>query len=432
MKKTLLKDKNYMLLIIGNLVSLLGSNIQQFVLSLYVLQKTGSATLFASMLAISILPRLILSPIAGVFGDWFNRKKMIVLLDFINTIVLLIFGAIMLWTNDLSIGLIYLLIIILETTEIFFDSAMSAVLPSIIEKDNLLEANSFRTMIISFGQLMAPVLGALIFGAFGLLVAIMINAISYLLSAISELFIKIPKTIKDTPNKSFKVFKEDLIEGLRVVKNNKSIRTIIAVAIIINFSISPLFSVGLIYIIKEILLASDMQFGIFQTVLTASMLIAPIIVTSRLKNAKLGNILTKSYIIIALLVTSLALSTTPLFLNISSNNLVPYFYIMVIVFICVLIVGASNIIIITLFQKIVPLEYMSRASMVLGLMVTIAIPVGQMIFGFLYDSINTSLVIIINGTIILFGVLYHYKNLKAIENEPENNQKTKISEESYV
>jgi MFS family permease len=197
------------------------------------LQKTGSATLFASMLAISILPRIILSPIAGVFGDWFNRKKTIVMLDFINTIVLLVFGAIMLWTNDLSIGLIYLLIIILETTEIFFDSAMSAVLPSIIEKNNLLEANSFRTTIISFGQLMAPVLGALIFGVFGLLVAILINAVSYLLSAISELFIRIPKTTKDTPNKSLKVFKEDLIEDLRVVKKNKSIRTIISVALLL-------------------------------------------------------------------------------------------------------------------------------------------------------------------------------------------------------
>ncbi len=189
---------------------------------------------------------------------------------------------------------------------------------------------------------------------------------------------------------------------------------------------------GLIYIIKEILLASDMQFGIFQTVLTASILLAPFFVTSKLKNAKLGNILTKSYIIIALLVTSLALSTTPLFLNIGSNNLVPYFYIMIIVFICVLIVGVSNIIVITLFQKIVPLEYMSRVSTVLGLMVTIAIPVRQMIFGFLYDSINTSLVIVINGGIILFGVLYHYKNLKTIENEPESDQLEEIQEESLA
>lgn len=71
----------------GKVVSLMGSNMQQFVLSLYVLAITGSATMFATVLAISIIPRLLLSPIAGVFGDWFHRKKTIVTMDLINGVV---------------------------------------------------------------------------------------------------------------------------------------------------------------------------------------------------------------------------------------------------------------------------------------------------------------------------------------------------------
>jgi len=59
------------------LVSILGSNIQSFALSLYVLRITGSATKFASVLGIAIIPRLILSPIAGVIADWFDRKKLL-------------------------------------------------------------------------------------------------------------------------------------------------------------------------------------------------------------------------------------------------------------------------------------------------------------------------------------------------------------------
>ena len=69
------KTKDFSLLIFGKFVSLLGSNILQFALSLYVLAITGSAAIFASILSVSILPRLLLSPIAGVFGDWFDRKK---------------------------------------------------------------------------------------------------------------------------------------------------------------------------------------------------------------------------------------------------------------------------------------------------------------------------------------------------------------------
>ena len=160
MNKKLLKNKNFMLLVIGNFVSLIGSNIQQFVLSLYVLALTGSATIFASMLAISILPRIILSPIAGVFGDWFDKKKSIVILDLVNASVLFGFSFYLRLHSDLSIGLIYILVIILEITEIFFSSSMSAVMPSVVKKDEYLEANSLRTMLTSFGQLMAPIFGA--------------------------------------------------------------------------------------------------------------------------------------------------------------------------------------------------------------------------------------------------------------------------------
>src|SRR5690554_8166584 len=126
MNLRLLKQRDFALLILGKLVSLVGSNMQQFALSLYVLAQTGSATIFASMLAISILPRILLSPIAGVFGDWFDKKRSIVLLDLINALILLGFSAYVFYVGSLSILLIYLLVILLEITEIFFHSSMSA------------------------------------------------------------------------------------------------------------------------------------------------------------------------------------------------------------------------------------------------------------------------------------------------------------------
>ena len=126
MDLTLLKNKDYSLLMIGKLVSLLG-NMLQFALSLYVLSLTGSALIFASMLSISILPRLLLSPIAGVFGDWFNRKKAIVFLDFINGTLIATFALIFLLNGGLTLLLIYAFVILLEIIEIFF-GAMAAFL----------------------------------------------------------------------------------------------------------------------------------------------------------------------------------------------------------------------------------------------------------------------------------------------------------------
>src|SRR5690554_3838147 len=282
-KKSLLKQRDFTLLIFGNLVSLLGSNIQQFALSLYVLDLTGSATIFASILSISILPRLLLSPIAGVFGDWFDRKKAIVILDFINALIIGVFAITYILNGSLTLLMIYILVILLEITEIFFSSAMSAVLPSIIAKEELFEANSMNSIVINIGQLLAPIVAALIYGTLGILIVIIINSISFFISACSELFIKIKASNKRPEKINIKAFKIDFIEGCKIIKNNRFVSTIISLGMIINFCIGPLFGVGLVFIIREQLKASDLQFGLFQTVLSLAVIITPLFLTSIIK-----------------------------------------------------------------------------------------------------------------------------------------------------
>lgn len=422
MNKKLLKNKNFILVILGNFVSLIGSNIQQFVLSLYVLAITGSATLFATMLAIAILPRIILSPIAGVFGDWFDKKKSIVILDLVNAFILFGFAIYLFYNEDLTIGLIYLLVILLEITEIFFHSSMSVVVPSVVEKEQYLEANSLRTMVISFGTLMAPILGAIIYGAFGLLIAIIINAVSFLISAISEMFIKVPKTKSEDNVKSMSGFKKDLVEGLKIIKESKPIKTIISIAMIVNFSIAPLFSVGLIFLVKEVLSQSDFRLGLLQTVLSASMIAAPMLLTKKLKQMKLGDVLVKSFLIIGFLIILISVTVNQAIFSIS-EGLLSYIIVLVTCFIIGIFVTAVNIAVGTLLQKIVPLEYMGRTSTVLGLGTAIMIPIGQVIFGYLYDIINPGIVMILNGAIIILTVFIYYKQMHTIESNAEEEMK---------
>ena len=81
MNFSVLNKKDLSLLMISKFISLIATQMQELALSLYVLKTTGSATLFASVLAVAIIPQLILGPLAGVFADWYDRKKMIVYLD---------------------------------------------------------------------------------------------------------------------------------------------------------------------------------------------------------------------------------------------------------------------------------------------------------------------------------------------------------------
>ncbi|HSH37037.1 MFS transporter [Schnuerera sp.] len=415
----LIKQKDFSLLILGKLVSLLGSNMQQFALSLYVLELTGSATIFASILSISILPRLLLSPVAGVFGDWFDRKKTIVLLDLLNFIIIGIYAAIFSINGSITIPMIYVLVILLEITEIFFGSAMSAVIPSIVNKDDLLDANSFNSLVMNIGQLLAPLLGAIIYGSFGLKLVMIINSISFLLSAISEMFINVPKKHKKPESISIKAFKTDLKEGINIIRSNKFISTMISLGTIINFVVAPIFSVGLIFIIKEVLNATDFQFGVFQMVLSASMIAAPIFASGYIKKIKVGKLCYFSFISIALSILIMAIIPSRNILGRFNSNLIPYILLSIISFMVGVFATIANISMGTIFNQVTPIELMGRTSTVFNLAVTVFIPIGQMLFGYLYDIISPSYVIAISGLILIVAVKRYKTALTELDEEED-------------
>jgi MFS family permease len=406
MNAKLIRQKDFALLICGKLVSLLGSNMLQFALSLYVLDLTGSATVFASILSILIIPRLIFSPFAGVFGDWFDRKKSVVMLDMLNAFVIGSFALIFTVKGNLSIAMIYALVILLETTEIFFHSAMAAVLPSIVSKEELLDANSLNSMVMNIGNLLAPAIGALIYGIFGMKAILIFTSICFLLSSISKMFINIPKNHNKPEEIDLKSFKYDLIEGTKLIKDNKFIRIIIASGGILNFCVSPLASIGLLYIIKEIMKASDFQFGLFQMILSSSFIIAPLIGGKHIGKIKVGRLLYLSFISVAAIVLAMALIPFNF-----KPSIVPYILILLTSFLIGMSTTFANIALGTFFDQIVPLELMGRISTIMNLSMTILIPIGQMIFGYLYDIIIPNYVIALAGAIVLITTLKYRKPL---------------------
>lgn len=410
MDLTLLKNKDYSLLMIGKLVSLLGSNMLQFALSLYVLSLTGSALIFASMLSISILPRLLLSPIAGVFGDWFNRKKAIVFLDFINGMLIAAFALIFLLNGGLSLLLIYAFVILLEIIEIFFGAAMAAVIPSMVKKEQLFAANSLQSLVLNFGQLLAPTIAALVYGFAGMLIVLIFTALCFVLSAISEIFIRIPKHTKQSTF-TLSHFKTDFIEGVKIIKSSKFILTILGLVAIINFTISPLFSVGLTFVVKETLKASDFQFGLFQTIFALASITTPILLGLGKKTKNVGTLLFRSFLLLSIIVLLIAIVPSDLLLAYFAPNVIPFIFLLVLLFFIGMLVTTVNITISTIFSQIVPLEAMGRASSVLTLASTILIPLGQIAFGFLFDNLAASYVIIICGLILLSAVLLYRKRL---------------------
>ena len=102
--------KNFSLLIAGQASSLFGNCILDFALSMYVLETTGSATIFASFLAVAMLPTILLSPLGGVIADRANKRNIMVILDFATGITILISAVVIDRANNLVIICITLII----------------------------------------------------------------------------------------------------------------------------------------------------------------------------------------------------------------------------------------------------------------------------------------------------------------------------------
>lgn len=423
MKTTLLKNPNFRRLILGKLVSMLGSNIMQFALSLYVLSQTGSAALFASMISISIIPRLLFSPFAGVLSDRFDRKKIIVSLDILSGLVMFLAGLYWVYEGQsLTILSIYIIIIALEIIEIFFHAAMSAVLPSIIEKKDYLAANSYQTVVLNIGQLLAPVLAAFLYTYTDMLWILWINAGCFVLSSLSEMTIHMPPHVKSEEKMSWRIFIDDTKAGFQLIKQEKSISSMISLATIINFCIAPLFSVGLIFVIKQVLKVSDFQFGFYQMAISLSMIITPMFAASIIKKHPISTVFYRSFMALGLIILLLAAVLLPSTRQWVNNAQYTFYAILLLSFLTGMTVSIANLANATIFQKVVPLSMMGRTSSVLTLLVTIFVPIGQMIFGVLYDIMDPSIVMMVAAFILIVTVYLHKNRLihMNIEVAPQN------------
>lgn len=425
MKLSLLRQKDFSLLICGEFASLFGTLIQSFALSLYVLDMTGSAKSFASVMAITILPRLILGPIAGVFADWFDRKKIIVYLDFLSSIVVGSFAFIYFIYGELSLIHVYILSVLLALISTFFNPASSTIIPSIVKKEELVEANTISSFVMRIPNFLSMVVGGFLYGLFGLFPILLVNSLSFLLSAVSEMFINVPKNNNKPEKISFASFKKDFGEGLRLILNNSSMLTMIIIALILNSMLSPIFGIGVPFVSREILSITAEKYGLMQSISVIGMFLSPIIASKCCKNLKVGHIVVGTMLINSLLVAAMSIIPTSFFLNMFEGQLVPIITMTIISFTSTLLIGITNIALTIQFQNIIPLSMMGRVGSVMGTVCVAAVPIGQMVFGFMFDKIEAWLCIFIGASILFITILLFAKNL-CRENNTDTMQETPI------
>ena len=158
-------SKDFILVVIGQIISLFGNAAIRFALPLYLLNLTGSSALYGTVTACAFIPSILLSPVGGIVADRVNKRNIMVLLDFFTAAVILIFSLLM--NGGHLILLLTVTMMLLYGIAGAYQPAVQASIPALIGQEHFMAANAIINTIGSFAALMGPVIGGVLYSKIG-------------------------------------------------------------------------------------------------------------------------------------------------------------------------------------------------------------------------------------------------------------------------
>lgn len=267
--------RDYWLFWIASSLGMGASNILQYVLSLYVLDLTGSATLFASMLSIIIFPRILLTPLAGVMADRVRKSRMMALILLGEAAVLGIYFLIG-QTVTIRIALVYLLVVILEAGEIFYGGCEAAILPELVPSERLKDAISISKVDDGIVQVAAPLAAALIYDHMRIAAAFAVIGLLNLLSGILQALIRPRYAAECTGDMRNSSVWKDFKDGLRCIRQNTFLRSFIKIMPLANAFFGATFAVSVAYLLRQTYGVEAWVYSLYCSVTAAVSMIVPL------------------------------------------------------------------------------------------------------------------------------------------------------------
>ncbi len=262
-----LLNKNYVLLWQGQTVSRLGNQIFLVSLILWLTYTVNLKSLVGLLGMIAGLPAVLLSAFGGVIADRFSRKKIIIISDIFNGLLILSLAATLHYFPQnikLIIGHIFVISILSAVTSAFFQPAISAAVPDLVPKKEIFKANTMGQFSIRFSSVVGQTIGAALYQWFGLPVIAILDGITFLFSALSESFITIPQKVKKAKGslrEQIQEFKSDFKEGLQFVWTQRGLKILIMGSVFLNFFTMAIM-VLLPFYLKDTLQVAKFWFGI--------------------------------------------------------------------------------------------------------------------------------------------------------------------------
>ena len=391
--KEKLFNRNFTLLILGQVSSLTGNLTLKFALSMYVLERTGSASLFAGLLAASMVPTILLSPFGGILADRADRRAVMVGLDSLSGLAVLLAALALPHGPDLAV--IAVLMIVLSVLAAFESPTVQACVPQMLAGQNVLRGNAMVSQMQAAASLVTPFLGSLFYTAFGLRPVFYGAVACFFLTALLECFLRLPRPASAPRTGLAALLRQDFAVTLRFLRREQpAILGLLGLSALASMLIAGALVVGFPYLVRTVLGLSARHYGAAESAMGVAAILGGALVTllaGRLRPRHLAPV----FVLVGLcLLPAGAAFLLPL------GALARYWVLLVLFCGCQLGCSVFSIYAATLIQSRTPAALMGKVMSCVFTLAMCAQPLGQVLYGALFDRLAPQWVLLPSGLLL--------------------------------
>lgn len=410
MKKEKLFTRNFTLLILGQVSSLTGNYTFKFALSMYVLEQTGSASIFAGMLSAALLPTVLLSPFGGILADRANRKHIMVALDALSGLSVLAAGLLLPLGRELWV--IGALLVLLSVLAAFESPTVQACVPQMVSPQNLVQGNAVVSQVSAVTSLVTPFLGSLFYTAFGIGPVFAAAGVCFWLTALLECMIHLEYQKPPRTAGIGAIVREDLALSAHFLRREQpDILKLLLLAALAGMFVSGTAVVGFPYLVRTVLGLSATYYGAAESAMGAAAILGSLCAGLLGKKLRVRDM--------AAIFLSFGLSLFPIGFSflLPVGRMARYGVLLFFFCVCQLGVCIFSTYAITLIQQRTPEQLMGKVMSCVFTLSMCAQPVGQMVYGALFDCFSDSVywVLIPTGMLICLIAVASRGFLKRME-----------------
>lgn len=419
MKPKQLFHRDFTIMVAGQIMSLFGNSILRFALSLYVLDLTGSAAVFGGILALSMIPTVLLSPVGGVLADRFPRARIMYSLDFATAALIALFTV--LFHASGSLSAITVVMMLLAVIQSFYQPSVQASIPSITADEHLMTANGVVVQVQSLATLVGPILGGFLYGYLGIFPILWASAACFFCSAVMELFLRIPFIRLPAGGSPLRQLRTDLGGAFSFLRrDNPQLLRLLLVLAGLNLFLSSFFMVGLPFLVRVQLGLSAQLNGFAEAALSLGSILGGLL--AGVVGTRVG--FRRSHVF--LLGCALCLLPVALAFGLGLPALACYGVLIGGLLVGMVFAILFNVMAQTYMQQVTPNEMLGKVASLVSAICVCSYPIGQSMYGLLLEAMRDQVwaVIAFAAVMGLILALATGRALRHVPQQPESGEIT--------